>query len=188
MEGAMEPAERVEVERARRRAVLSGDTRAWQAWYDESYAGLYAYVLWRCGGLRDRADEVVQDTWLTAVRRLGAFDPEAGGFAVWLRGIAANVLRNTLRRDGRHRRLRPRAPGELETEPADAETERREQAERVAQALADLPAHYEEVLRAKYLDGCSVARIAATRSETVKAVESLLTRARQAFRAAFAQE
>jgi len=48
--------------------------------------------------------------------------------------------------------------------------------------VASLPEHYEAVLRAKYLDGQSVAAIAAERDESPKAVESLLTRARQAFR------
>jgi RNA polymerase sigma-70 factor, ECF subfamily len=62
---------------------------------------------------------------------------------------------------------------------------RREQAEQVALALSRLPEHYETVLRAKYLDGLSVAAIAAERGESVKAVESLLTRAREAFRAAY---
>jgi len=38
------------------------------------------------------------------------------------------------------------------------------------------------VLRAKYLEGLSVAEIASARGETPKAVESLLSRARQAFR------
>ena len=41
------------------------------------------------------------------------------------------------------------------------------------------------VLRAKYLDGRSMAEIAAAWGETPKAVESLLTRARQAFREAY---
>ena len=47
---------------------------------------------------------------------------------------------------------------------------------RVARALAALPERYEAVLRAKYLDGQSVADIATAGGETPKAVESLLTR------------
>jgi RNA polymerase sigma-70 factor (ECF subfamily) len=169
-------------ERGLRQAVLAGDERAWRAWYDESYAGLYRYVLWRCGGLREPAEEVVQETWLVAVRRVRRFDPSSAPFAAWLRGIAANVLRNHLRR--RHRR------GSTGPLPADAPgaaggEEARERAEAVAAALAALPEHYEAVLRAKYLDGRSVADIAALHGETVKAVESLLTRARQAFREAY---
>ncbi len=47
------------------------------------------------------------------------------------------------------------------------------------------PERYEAVLRAKYLDQQSVAAIAETWNETPKAVESLLTRAREAFRQAY---
>jgi RNA polymerase sigma-70 factor (ECF subfamily) len=58
-------------------------------------------------------------------------------------------------------------------------------AERVAEALAGLPDRYEQVLRAKYLDRLTVDQIAAGWGETPKAIESLLTRARQAFREAY---
>jgi RNA polymerase sigma-70 factor (ECF subfamily) len=64
----------------------------------------------------------------------------------------------------------------------------RERAERVAAALAGLPERYEGVLRMKYLDRLSVAEIAATSGETEKAVESLLTRARAAFREAYGDD
>ncbi len=175
----MQAGDRVEREREMRRAVLSGEEYAWRMLYDEAFAGLYAYVLWRCGGLRDRADEVVQETWLTAVRRLRAFDPTAGSFAAWLRGIAGNILRNHYRRE-KHR-MKP-----LECEPLAVE-EPREQSERIAAALALLPEHYETVLRMKYLESRSVADIAAKRGESSKAIESLLTRAREAFRQAYLQ-
>ena len=55
----------------------------------------------------------------------------------------------------------------------------------MAEALAALPDHYEAVLRAKYLDRQTVDEIAAGRGESAKAVESLLGRARQAFREAY---
>jgi RNA polymerase sigma-70 factor (ECF subfamily) len=182
----MDNGDRVWREQGLRSAVLAGDERAWQTWFDESFAGLYAYVSWRCAGLRDLAEEVVQDTWLIAVRRVRRFDPRQGSFAAWLRGIAANVLRNQLRkqlRSGRHTQSLngamaadgPMAP------PADS----RDVSERIARALAMLSDRQEAVLRAKYLDQRSVAQIAASWNETPKAVESLLTRARQAFRESY---
>jgi RNA polymerase sigma-70 factor (ECF subfamily) len=182
----MEARDRVWRERGLREAVLAGDEDAWRLWYEESWADLSAYVLWRCGGLRDRAEEVVQETWLTAVRRLATFDPVAGSFAGWLRGIAVNLLRNHFRRDCR-RQSCPAARERL-ADPADAEALRREQAELVGRALSALPDHYEAVLRAKYLDGRSMADIAQARGESVKAVESLLTRAREAFRASYSHD
>jgi RNA polymerase sigma-70 factor (ECF subfamily) len=172
-------------ERGLRDAVVRGDDRAWRAWYDAEYPGLEAYVLWRCGGLRDSADDVIQETWLTAVRKVRAFDPETGGFHQWLCGIAANVLRNHLR----SRRRRPGHEGLNGIEGrSDTALADRERAERVAAALAALPERYEAVLRMKYLDRMSVADMAAARGETEKAVESLLSRARAAFREAYGDD
>ncbi len=51
--------------------------------------------------------------------------------------------------------------------------------------LDALPEHHEDVLRAKYMEGLSVADIAAQWNETPKAIESLLSRAREAFRKLF---
>lgn len=178
----MQAEDRVERERELRRAVLCGEEFAWRTLYEGAFAGLYAYVLWRCGGLRDRADEAAQETWLTAVRRLRAFDPSAGSFASWLRGIAANVLRNEFRREKR----RSQRVQSLVSEPL-ASAEPQDHAERIAAALEALPAHYEAVLRMKYLEGQSVDNIALERGESPKAVESLLTRAREAFRQAYLQ-
>ncbi len=178
----MDADDRVGRERGLRAAVLAGDERAWQAWYEQSFDGLNAYVCWRCGGRREAAEDVVQETWLTAVRRIRVFEPERGSFAHWLRGIAANILRNRFRRQhaARHASLNGQ---QLETG-CDA---RSDESEGIAAALAALPEHYEAVLRSKYLDEQSVAEIADARGETPKAVESLLTRARQAFREAFAR-
>lgn len=180
------PAEdRVLRERELRRAVLAGEAYAWRTLYEEAFDPLYAYVSWRCGGRRDRTEDAVQETWLTAVRRMRAFDPAAGSFAAWLRGIAVNVLRNQFRRDRRHtQRTRPldaTAHGALTQPRSPLDVD----AERIAAALSDLPEHYEAVLRMKYLEGMSVAAIAEARGESPKAIESLLTRARQAFRQAY---
>ncbi len=170
--------DRVWRERGMRSAVLAGDEQAWRAWYEETFPGLDAFVRWRCAGLRDWADDVLQETWLVAVRRIRAFDPERGSFADWLRGIAANLLRNQLKR----RRPTPSLNGRLEAQRGTDEVYSREQAEQIALALSRLPERYEAALRAKYLDQQGVAKIAEAWKETPKAIESLLTRARQAFR------
>jgi RNA polymerase sigma-70 factor (ECF subfamily) len=165
-------------ERRLRAAVLAGDEAAWRAWYDATSPRVRAYVHWRCGGRADLADEIVQETWLTAVRRVRTFRPEQGGFAGWLCGIAANLIRNRLRAQ----RCWPSLHASEEMAPR-SDSDRT--SENVAQALAELPAHYEAVLRAKYLDDLSVQDIAEQRGESFKAIESLLSRARQAFREAY---
>lgn len=164
-------------ERGLRDAVLAGDASAWADWLTETYPTVMAYVRWRCGGLADLADDVSQETWLTAARRLSAFDPAKGSFVTWVCGIAANVVRNLLRSRARQR-TRP-----LTHEPTASTDDDR--AACVALALAQLPDRYERVLCAKYLEQRSVTTIATEWGESEKAIESLLTRARQAFRDAF---
>lgn len=178
---------RVRVESIRRAAVLAGDEAAWRAWYDEAYQPLRVYVFWRLGRQSAGVDEVVQETWLVAVRKIRQFDPQQGTFLDWLRGIAANVMRNHLRQP---------TPSSLAMEPAvdglvwvaalalDVE----EQSVRVAEALSALPDQYAAVLAAKYLEQRSVKEIAEAWNQTAKAIESLLTRARTAFREVYGQE
>jgi len=178
--------DRVWRERGLRDAVAAGDDAAWRAWYEAEYAPLEAYVLWRCGSLRDLADDVLQDTWLTAVRRIRRFDPAAGSFHGWLCGIAGNVIRNHQR--SRRRRSARQEPLNGELGRVDAGAIDRERSERIAAALAQLPERYETVLRMKYLERRTVAEIANECGETEKAIESLLSRARSAFREAYGDD
>jgi RNA polymerase sigma-70 factor (ECF subfamily) len=185
----MDERERVRRERWLRDAVLGGDEAAWRAWYEEHCAVLEAYIHWRCGGLHDLAEEVLQDTWLTAVRAMRRFCPETGSFRRWLFGVAANMVRNQVRawrRRGRRQRAIASPESLADGSTNGDKTEARAQA--VAQALAALPERYEQVLRAKYLDQQSVEAIAAVWGDTPKAIESLLTRAREAFREAYTVE
>jgi RNA polymerase sigma-70 factor (ECF subfamily) len=172
--------DRLGQERRLRAEVLAGDEGAWQALYDAAAVGLRAYVHWRCAGSHDMADDVVQDTWLTAVRRIRTFRPEKGPLTAWLRGIAANLIRNRLRQ-----RRHPTSSSSEQIEKRCWHSVADQKSELVAQALAELPAHYEQVLRAKYLDGASVQAIADELGDSPKSVESLLTRARQALREAY---
>lgn len=166
-----------------RRAVARGDEQAWRTLYDATFAKLFAYARWRCGGRIDRAEELVQETWLVAVRRIRSFDPDQGSFLNWVRGICANLLRNELRR----RRLPQSLEGVDPPAPNPVNSEGHDQGLRIAQALDELSARHEAVLRAKYVDQRRVADIAREWGESIKAVESLLTRARAAFRLAYGQ-
>jgi RNA polymerase sigma-70 factor (ECF subfamily) len=171
--------DRIEREEMLRRAVLAGNERAWQAWYDESFDALYAFALWRSGGRREWADEIVQETWLTAVRQIRRFDPQKGDFLAWLRGLSVNVVRHHARK---HERTVQRERAAARNGVHAASSADRDCQEQITATLDALPERQEQVLRAKYLDGLSVAQIAAQWNDTPKAVESLLTRAREAFR------
>lgn len=82
----MSPPDRLSREQLLYSAALAGDHRAWQALYDGAFDSVYRYVQWRLAGRRAAVDEVVQETWLTAVRLFDRFEPQRGTFAQWLRG------------------------------------------------------------------------------------------------------
>jgi RNA polymerase sigma-70 factor (ECF subfamily) len=166
-------------ERGLRDAVLRGDMEAWRVLYEQCFDSLFAFVDFRTGRRRDRTEEVVQETWVVAVRRIADFDPARARFESWMRGIAANVIRNQ-----RHAWKRLEGFREKDADPA-ATGPRIELAEQIGMAMTALPARYRSVLREKYEERRSVTEIARRWKESPKAVESLLTRARYAFREVF---
>lgn len=169
-----------------RAAVLGGNAWAWRTIYDRHFGALYGFVLTRAGRDRHWTEDVVQETWLTAAREIRTFDPERGQIEGWLRGIAENQLRNHRRREDR-RRMTPLS----ETcDVAGSEVNQAiacEQREGISLTFATLPFKYQDVLRAKYEEQLPTAEIAARWGATNKSVESLLGRARAAFRDVFRQ-
>jgi len=182
----MDPENRVQREEMLRRAVLAGDENAWRVWCLEVFDELDRFIIWRCGGRRNEADDIVQETWLTAVRQIRSFQPRQGSFLSWLRGIAANVRRNQLRNARRMSQRVSTTDGKLcDAAQAEKDPVDRERNKQIAAALDGLLERQESVLRAKYFDELSVADIAAAWNESPKAIESLLSRARDAFRERF---
>lgn len=179
----MDEGQRISYETGLRSAVLAGDESAWRAWYDAHNADLRRYVHWRCGGIADLTDDVLQDAWLTAVRRIADFQPKLGSFGQWMNGIAAFTIKNHLRK---LRRADVRQQMLVEVPAQESVISDDDRSWRIAKSLAEMPPRYEKVLRAKYLDERSVNDIAKEWNESPKAVESLLSRAREQFRNAFA--
>ena len=166
-------------ERILQDAVLRGDDAAWRVLYDRYFDAIHAYIHWNGRQAFGRLDDVVQECWMIAVKRIRKFDPSRSTFGTWLRGIAHNVLRNE------SRKRRPDVAS-LEQEPEALAAPMRELG--VTATLAALPETYREVLAAKYCDGLAVTEIAAASGRTPKAVESLLTRAREAFRKEYSRQ
>ena len=170
-------------EQALREAVLAGSETAWRALYESHFDSLYAFVWHRARSNAHRTDEVVQETWLVAVRRITDFDPTKGTFEAWLKGIASNVLKNHRRRWRRDSRTQP-LDGADPPSPTEGHCEA---GEVMALALTALPDRYQVVLRAKYEERLSVMEIGQRLGSTAKAVESMLSRAREALRRAYEQ-
>lgn len=174
--------------------VLAGDREAAGDLLSRHLDALYEFVHYRVGGNRALAEDVVQDTFLVALERLHAFDGRSA-LSTWLCGIAKNKIR------AHRKRRRPVLMEDL-LEAADPEIdailsavareplpehviERTETQELVGATLSSLPPEYREALLDKYVRGLSVQQIALQRSRGLKATESTLTRARNAFAKVF---
>lgn len=176
--------DRQAIERGLREAVLAGDETAWKALYDSCCERLFAYVYFRTGRDRLRAEELFQDCWETAVRRIDRLDPELGSFEQWMRGIADWLVLNAQRKWWRRSRWRASyVPDWVDRAAEDSGA--LAVAEQTTLALMALPERYRKALQAKYEEQLPVAEIAARWRESPKAVESLLSRARAAFREAY---
>jgi RNA polymerase sigma-70 factor (ECF subfamily) len=179
------------------RRLLAGDERAFQEFFDSSFPGLYRFALVRLGHDAAAAEEVAQATLCAAIRKLGSYRGEAALFT-WLCTFCRHEIAAHYRRIGREGpRLAPaeESPeimGALDTlwnlaeENPEELFRRREMARFVQVTLDRLPRHYGDALEWKYIEDLPVREIAARLGLSPKAAESLLTRARQAFRDGFA--
>ncbi len=177
---------------------MAGDAEAIARLAARAIAPLYRFCLYRVGRKGHLCEEVVQETLLRAIRDLASYEPARaeGNIFPWLTGLARNEIRRALageeattsletlwaRMDQELRDVYAR----LESQPLGDEVLRREETrEMVGATMSQLPSHYRDALEAKYLAGKSVRDMAAASNTSEKAVESLLGRARKAFRATF---
>lgn len=178
-------------ERALVARLLAGDEAACESFVDDYVPRLHRYAASRLAGERDLVQEVVQATVCRAIEKLSGFRGESSLFT-WLCACCHNEIVSVFRRRSRRPATVPieealATAGVAGDSPADPERSFRRAETRalVHLALDRLPAHQARALEWKYLEGLSVREIAQRSELGEKAAESLLTRARIAFRAAF---
>lgn len=149
--------------------------------FDEVYRR-YREPVWRflhrlCGR-QEIAEDLFQDTWLSAARNAHRLR-EGSQLLPWLYTIARNKYRNAFRARSLDRKRRERAlaePPDLPREP-DAEAEALRQAVKVEIAFGRLPDAYREVLLLT-MEGLATEAIAAILGVREDAVRKRLSRAR----------
>lgn len=174
--------------------MIAGDEAAFEQFFAGYFPRLYRFARSRLDGNQDAAEEIVQATLIRAIDRLQTFRGEAALFT-WLCAICRREIASWLERMGKASEVtpiedRPQTRAALDALAAfsdDPETalRRRELARLVQATLDHLPGRYGDALEWKYIDGLSVGEIADRLGLGYKAAESLLSRARQAFRDGF---
>lgn len=162
-------------------AAIVADETAFRAWYDAVLPRVYRYLLARCAHDVALAEELTQQTFVEAIRRRHQFDGRSN-VVTWMCAIGRTKLVDDFRRAARdeRRQLRLVQGG---TDPGSS-WEAVEARQAVEATLARLTPEQRLVLVFKYLDGLPVAEIARAIGRSESATESLLVRAREAFRRA----
>lgn len=171
-------------------AHLVGDETAFPALVRRYRTRLLAFVH-RMIGDAERAEDLVQETFVRVHRHLHRFDP-ARKFSTWIYTIASNLAKNELRNRSRSPLVFPessRSPGE-EIRPLEAEDwlnapDRLYRHRRLYHLVRDvanrLPDHQREVFVLRELEGKTYEEIAQETDTNLGTVKSRLNRARTAF-------
>ncbi len=168
--------------------IAAGDVRAWERFFDLYFPWTYRFAYRHLGGNHADAEDLCSDILTTAARSVKHFDSKRGTLDLWLLGLARHRLARFCRRRRRELPLIPEADTSapnpdipLVSQPAHAAHTR----DLVNRVLASLPQRQAAVLVGKYVSGHTVDELARSMHSSPKAVESLLSRARAAFRSAF---
>lgn len=170
--------------------MAAGRDEAFRQFFDEYFPRLYRFCTRRVH--EDAAEEVTQTVMINAVRQIARYRGEASLFT-WLCQIARHEISAYYRREGRLGEVVPLEErddirAELESLAADPELAPEHlvaqgQGQELIQLILDhLPSAYGRVLEWKYMEGYSVDEIAERLATTPVAVQSMLARARRAFR------
>ncbi|MCP4573427.1 MAG: sigma-70 family RNA polymerase sigma factor [bacterium] len=137
-------------------AVLAdGDEDAFRQLYRHHSPRLFNFLLRVLGGSRRDAEDVLQETWIRVVEKLGTFRGEAA-FGTWLTGVGLNMARTHLRRLGRRDEVVVEEVPEAPVRPAT-----HEEAIDLERAISLLPDGYRTVLVLHDVEGWRHREIAA---------------------------
>ncbi len=174
------------------RKILAGDELAFKSFVDEYFPKLYRYAYHRLGNKQD-VEEVVQVVLSNAARWLGTFRGEAT-LLTWMVRICRNEISQHLAKlEQRNDLAMPFLDDDvlrsivesIESDPGDepeAVSQRNDLITLVQLALDQLPERYAAALELKYIEGYSSKEIARQFEIGDEAVQSMLARARRAFR------
>jgi RNA polymerase sigma-70 factor (ECF subfamily) len=167
--------------RVARREQTARDWAVFVDAYRVSMPAVYRYLFRGTGGDVGLAEDLTQATFMVAVRAFKDGRPECMSMP-WLRVVARSRLVDHYRRQA-HEGTKLSVIGGRR--PADADVPEDLSVPDALAALRGLPASQRAALVLRYLDDLPVAGVAAELGRSVRATESLLVRARAAFRTAY---
>lgn len=165
------------------RRVAEGDRRAF-AGLVERHGDRFYRVAWQMLSDKSEAEDVVQEAFLKLWDKSALWKPDSGAaFTTWFYRIVVNLCLDRLRKKGPDLSLV--TPDEIQGDPevsADVRMIREETAQALEMAIQALPDRQKAALTLCFYEGLSNKDAADVLGVGVKALESLLMRAKEAVR------
>lgn len=168
--------------------IQEGDGESFGELYDRTHGWLRSFVVLPRVGAAE-ADEVLSETYRTALQRIGSFEWRGVGLLHWLAAIARRKALERLRRLSRRASREASLPDLLDpaddSPTAEAEMIRLERLaqlrSRVEKTLGSLPPRYAAALRMRLLEGKGREECARLLAVSVGTFDVVLHRASRAF-------
>jgi RNA polymerase sigma-70 factor (ECF subfamily) len=159
--------------------IATGDQEAFECLLARHLDSIHRYTSRLVGNSAD-ADDLAQETFIRVWQRANTYQPGKARLATWLHTIAHNLCIDLIRRP------RPVAetPDELphDTDGPDQHVENGELSARLNSAIRHLPESQRYALTLCHIQGFSNKEAAAVLGVNLRALESLLARARKSLR------
>lgn len=143
--------------------VRDGESRAFEVIFDRHGDTAYSLAYRMCGS-RARAEDVVQEAFLSLWRSGDRYDRSRGSVRSWILNVVHNRAVDAFRREATRGALQASDDGLAERLPSgeltETEAERHDDAARVRGALKELPEEQRKVIELSYFGGFSHHEIA----------------------------
>ena len=161
--------------------VAAGDEQAFERLLSGHLDRIHHYLRRLTGHPAD-TDDLAQETFIKVWLKAGTFRPGRVRVTTWLHRIAHNVAVDHLRKAGRTVRAEAAEPLPDGVGP-DALGQQAEERQRLHDALSALPESQRSAILLRHQQGLPNPDVAAVLGVSVRAVESLLSRARRRLKA-----
>jgi RNA polymerase sigma-70 factor (ECF subfamily) len=149
--------------------------------YDDTIVELYAYASRRCGGARELAEDVTQETWVRALRHWRTHGVPNNPIG-WLTAVARNLIVSHFRRRESLSFDAVSPADVLAAVDANTVSDSEEVASLVSQALTRIPEAEARLLETFHYDRLKMSQLAEVYGISERAVEGRLRRARERLR------